>query len=358
MAITGLARGTKPGLRRDRRNGWIAAGLASAITIGAGAAAAGAGEPRFCSYTALLQLWACRNEVRDDYYTARAGCVNVSDSDERRECGDEARTDLRDGQALCTDQRAARLELCAAVGEERYEPEFDSALFDDPRNPMNPNPYYPLAVGYEWEYEAEDESNTVVVLDKTKLIEGVTCIVINDLVEKEEGGGEDTDDWYALRKDGTVDYCGESVRDFEMFPGDDPQEPELVETEGSFKTGRDGELPGTIMLAAPTVGTTYRQEYAYGNAEDAATVVSSDFGPGSDPQYHAFVPEGFAEHFCSANDCLVTLEVTPIEPDISDLKYYAYGLGLFLEVKPGDGEINRLVDCNLPDARCEDVPQP
>lgn len=131
-------------------------------------------------------------------------------------------------------------------------------------NPTNPNPYYPVTVGYEWEYEAEDESNTVVVLDKTKLIEGVSCIVINDLVEKEEGGREDTDDWYALRSDGTVDYCGDSVRDFEVFAGDDPQEPELVETEGSFKAGRDGELPGTIMLAArpsaPRIARSMRSE--------------------------------------------------------------------------------------------------
>jgi hypothetical protein len=180
---------------------------------------------------------------------------------------------------------------------------------------------------------------------------------VRDLVTKDEGGGEDTDDWFALRKDGSVDYCGESSRDFEVFEGDAPPDPELISTEGSFKAFRDLALPGTIMLADPTVGATYRQEYDFGNAEDAATVLSTSFGPGS-PDHHAFVPEGFAEHFCGQDDCLVTGELTPIEPGSLGLKYYARGLGLFLEVNPVSGSINRLVACNLPDPRCVGIPQP
>ena len=54
--------------------------------------------------------------------------------------------------------------------------------------------------------------------------EGVTCIVVNDVVSVDGVPLEDTDDWLAQRKDGTVDYCGESVQDFETFEGDDPME--------------------------------------------------------------------------------------------------------------------------------------
>ena len=95
-------------------------------------------------------------------------------------------------------------------------------------------------IGYRWDYVgAGDEINTMEVLDKTKLIEDVTCIVVNDRVFVGGELIEDTDDWYAQRKNGTVDYCGESVRNYETFAGDEPPEPELLDVHGQWKAGRD-----------------------------------------------------------------------------------------------------------------------
>ena len=193
------------------------------------------------------------------------------------------------------------------------------------------------------------------MFDKTKLIEGVTCIVLNDLVFGEDIS-EDTDDWFGQRKDGTVDYCGESVMDQELFEGDVPLEFELVAIDGSFKAGRDGDLSGTIMLGVPTVGVTYRQEWSAGNAEDAATVVSTTYDYGADSDLDEFAIQELVELLCDG-DCVVTREVTPIEPDVLDYKYYAPGIGIFLEVNPGTEEVNQLVDCNF-DPRCDDLPQP
>ena len=94
--------------------------------------------------------------------------------------------------------------------------------------------------------------DVVTVLDKTKYVEGVTCIVVNDLVIGETTS-EDTDDWYAQDRDGNVWYCGEIAKNFETFEGDDPEEAELVDIDGSWKTGRDGAKPGILMLTAPAV---------------------------------------------------------------------------------------------------------
>ena len=173
-------------------------------------------------------------------------------------------------------------------------------------------------------------NNTVVtVTDKTKLIEGVTCRVVNDLVMEDGEPIEDTDDWYAQDLEGNVWYCGEIARNFETFEGDDPEEAELVDVEGSWKAGRDGAKPGILFRANPQVGDVYRQEMALGDAEDAAEVVDL---------------AGTAESpvAACAGDCLVTREFTPIEPDSEELKYYAPGIGMILTTDP-DGNREELV---------------
>jgi hypothetical protein len=52
---------------------------------------------------------------------------------------------------------------------------------------------------------------------------------------------------------------------------------------------------------------------------------------------------------------VVTREFTPIEPGVEALKYYAPGIGVFLEVE--DGAITQLVGCNV-DPVCDELPDP
>jgi hypothetical protein len=313
-------------------------------------------QGQFCTKTANLQLAACRNEVEDDFFTQSAVCIQIPDAAERNECFDDAADSRKEGKKECGDQLDARKELCDAVGEDRYDPDFEPDSFDDDFTMLtSPNPYYPLGIGNVWEYESEDEVNRVEVLNETKLIDGVTCIVVNDLVENEDGSMEDTNDWIGQRKDGTVVYCGEESKDYEMFPGDMPQLPELVSIEGSFKAGRDGDLPGTLFLPMPDVGDTYRQEFSAGNAEDAATVLSTSYSYDNGEDLDDFVPEDLANLLCGDNsDCVVTAEFTPIEPGVLERKYYAKDIGLFLEVNPESGEINQLVSCSF-GGKCDDL---
>jgi hypothetical protein len=343
-----------------------AASVIAAAALGLFAAGPALGEKkggdwedrRYCSSTASFQFTACENEVRDDFYTSAAICTNLSEKEDRSECSAEANAASQEGAKLCREQRDARQQLCKALGEERYDPSFEPEDFDDDfTNPTHPNAYFPLAIGNHWDYAGGDETVAVEVLAATKLIEDVTCIVVNDRVEVEGAVVEDTDDWFGLRKNGSVDYCGELSREFESFEGDDPETPELVALEGSFKVGRDGAQPGTLFLGAPMVGKVYRQEWSPGNAEDAAKVLSTSYGFGSNPTLDEDVPQDLAEFLCPDDDCVVTLEFTPLSPGSFERKYYARGIGFFLEVHPDSGEILQLVDCNF-DPRCAALPTP
>ncbi len=285
-------------------------------------------QPTFCTDTANTMRRACRADVEDDFQVAMAQCINVSDTEERQQCRADARAERDETREVCDEQLTARLDVCALVGEERYDPDFDPANFVDPNeigSTVTPNPFFPLIPGTRWVYEGGDETITVVVTEKTKLIEGVRCRVVNDVVEEDGEVIEDTDDWYAQDLTGNVWYCGELARDFEFFDGDDPEEAELVDIEGSFKAGRDGAKPGILILATPEVGSVYRQEVALGDAEDVAQVLSLT-GTESVPAAS-----------CN-NDCLVTRDFTPLEPGVNENKYYVRGIGLILEV---DDEGNR-----------------
>lgn len=354
------------GIGSIRANAWVlAVALVLGCSVAISAARASDGDDddeahggRFCTATTVALSLSCRNEAKDDFFRAKALCINLGEANERAECLAEAMRAGFEANETCREQRAARRELCAALGEGRYDPDFDPEEFDDDfENPSQPNPYFPLTIGNRWEFAEGDETIRVEVRDETKNIEGVTCIVVNDRVEVGGVVVEDTDDWYGQAKDGSVSYCGEIASNFEVFEGDDPAEPELVDVEGSWKAGRDGDLPGTQMLAVPVVGAVYRQEFSPGDAEDAARVLSNSYGFGVDPALDGFVPEALAVHLCSANDCVVTGEFTPLEPDAFQRKYYAPGIGLFLEVDPESGAAVSLVDCNF-HAKCAELPAP
>ncbi len=311
---------------------------------------------RFCSATAKTIFRACGNQVEDDYWISIAVCLNVSDDDERAECRADAVEALREGRQLCREQRDGRKDACGLLGEGRYDPEFDPDSFDDDFTALtNPNRYFPLVIGHRWEFRGGPEVNTVEVLNATKLIDGVTCIVFRDIVSRNGGLKEATDDWYAQAKDGNVWYCGEEVKDFESFDGDRPRAPELVSNDGSFKAGRDGDRPGIIFQASPRRGQTYLEEFSLGNAEDVTTILAADYSFGRDRDLDRLVPPQLAQMLCSG-DCVVTRNFSLLEPGISARKYYAPGIGVFLEVE-STGEITQLVGCNF-DPRCAALPQP
>jgi hypothetical protein len=204
-----------------------------------------------------------------------------------------------------------------------YQPDLDPANFVD----VVDNPYLSFKPGMRWVYEGESEGEAerteIVVTTERREIQGISATVVRDTVSAAGRVAEDTYDWYAQDKDGNVWYLGEDTTAYE--------EGGTTSKEGSWEYGVDGALPGIVMLANPTVGDSYRQEYYKGHAEDVAEVVKVgetkkiDIG-----EYTAVV---------------VTEDWNPLDPEIIENKYFAPGVGLiFAEHTAGPAESEELVE--------------
>jgi hypothetical protein len=111
------------------------------------------------------------------------------------------------GKDECEEQLEAREEACDLLGEARYAPNLSPANFVDPAaigRTVSPNPFFPLIVGNRWMHRDRNELVTVTVTNKTKLINGVNCRVVTDVVEVNGVATEATDDWFAQDVAGNV----------------------------------------------------------------------------------------------------------------------------------------------------------
>src|SRR5262245_5845146 len=198
------------------------------IMCGSFAAMASGDDTDYCTLKADRLLNACRAGVEDDANVGRAVCGNIGNTKNRNACFADVDSSRDEADTLCTDQHDTRLAACGVVGEGRYDPDFSPARFDNPLNSSRPNAYFPLGVGKHWEYRSAIQVDKVDIVNETKLIAGVTCIVFRDIVSEAGFTVEATDDWYAAAKDGSVWYFGEEAKDFETFKGDKPVRPQLV----------------------------------------------------------------------------------------------------------------------------------
>ena len=97
------------------------------------------------------------------------------------------------------------------------------------------------------------------------------------------------------------------------------------------------------------------EEFSLGNAEDVTEILSTKSAFGKNAELDQSVPRELAQRLC-AGDCVVTRNFSLLEPGDSARKYYAPGVGVFLEVE-SSGFVSQLVDCNF-DPRCVGLPQP
>jgi hypothetical protein len=183
------------------------------------------------------------------------------------------------------------------------------------------NPYYPLEPGttlvYRGVRDGQTQVDRVSVTRRTKKILGVTCVVVHDVARHNGQLLEQTWDWYAQDVDGNVWYFGEDTSSYDA-------QGHVASTEGSWQAGVHGAEAGIIMEAKPQPPDAYRQEYLAGHAEDQAWVLSRG---GS-----LRVPFGVVHRV------LLTMEWTPLEPDVIDQKSYAPGLGIVRENAVAGGQ--------------------
>jgi len=173
------------------------------------------------------------------------------------------------------------------------------------------NSQWPMTVGSRWIYRVVDSSDGSVqhevirATPRTKMMaDGIEVRVVRDVVTEHGRPVEVTNDWYAQDKNGNVWYFGEDTTEYVNGKPRDNR---------TWQAGVDGNLPGVALPADPRVGLTYREEYSKGVAEDQSRVL--------DLNEQAEVPAG---HF---KPVLMTEDFSPIERDVSELKFYAKGSG-------------------------------
>ncbi len=298
-----------------------------------------------CSASAQSLFLACGYDVDEGYLEGLAVCGDTNDVGAAEECIEEVEEERTEDAEECSDVFEARLELCDKLNDAPHMVAFGEDYADNFVDPLDiglsvePNPWFPLVQGNVWVYEASgvddegeeiEEDIVVTVTDAVKLIEGIRCLVVNDTVSEDGEVVEDTDDWFAQDKDGNVWYCGEISENKETFDGDNPEIPELVDLEGSWKSGRDNAKAGMLLPFNPMVGQILRQEVLYGDAEDVVEIQSLS---GTES----------AEAASCSDNCLVTLDYTPLEPGELENKYYVPGVGLIVETKTETTERVELV---------------
>ncbi len=193
------------------------------------------------------------------------------------------------------------------------------------------SPFMPLIPGtvliYEGESDGQIERVEYEITAQTKVILGVTCMVVRDRVYFDGELEEDTFDWYAQHDNGDVWYFGEDSK--EIANG------QVVSTEGSWEAGVDGAKPGILIKATPVVGDTYQQEYYEDEAEDMAQVVALDAT--------ATTP------LATYTNCLKTKEWNPLDSEaLPEFKFYARGVGMVREEAIGGDAVLELVEIRRP----------
>ena len=269
--------------------------LLLATVLGSTAAYASKGnhDDSACEVSAEIMYKACRNDVRDDYLTTAANCMNISTRSERRDCFREARAVRKEERESCGEVEEAREEACEILGEDRYDPDplLDPGIEfihpDEVPGTYAPNPFVSVVAGHTYVLKAGEEGEETVIVhvtEDTREILGVDCRVVVDIVveESDEGGGvyeyeavEVTDDWFAQDSMSNVYYCGEIARNFE--------DGVLRDLDGSFEAGLDFAKSGVLIRNAfPGLGVAHRQEYALGEAEDIIQYLDDAAVPSDD----------------------------------------------------------------------------
>lgn len=189
------------------------------------------------------------------------------------------------------------------------------------------NPWFPLTPGTTYVYRGSDTGqpsrDVVTVTHRTKRVDGVPCVVIEDRLYLSGRLAERTTDWYSQDKQGNVWYFGEETANLD-------ENGHVTSTWGSWEAGRDGARAGIFMPARPKVGQSFRQEFYQGHAEDHFEIV------GLRASVHT--------PYVSSTRALLTKEWSPLEPGVIDHKLYVHGIGTVFELTvKGGSERNELV---------------
>src|SRR5688572_16125327 len=130
-----------------------------------------------------------------------------------------------------------------------YTPHIDPSEFTTTID----NEYFPMKPGTTFIYEGKGERDQMSVTHDTKKVMGVECVVVDDRAWEDGKLIEQTYDWFAQDKEGTVWYFGEDTKEYE--------DGKVVSTKGSWE---DGVILSALAGMLGAVGSVAGQSTAVG----------------------------------------------------------------------------------------------
>jgi hypothetical protein len=108
------------------------------------------------------------------------------------------------------------------------------------------NPWLLLKPGTTFVYtgvkDGKATRDVVTVTRRTKLVEGVPCVVVHDELFEQGRLEERTNDWYSQDRQGNVWYFGEATAELDVHG-------KVTSREGSWQAGVNGAKPGIFIPA-------------------------------------------------------------------------------------------------------------
>jgi hypothetical protein len=197
---------------------------------------------------------------------------------------------------------------CAAALAAQPAKDFQSVFAVEKKNLgiKGANPYFPLTPGYQLSYAHGKDTDTLTVLNETKMIDGVVTRVVEDRELKNGRLIELTRDYYAIdAATNDVYYMGEDV--------DVYKNGKVVGHEGAWLSGINGAKFGLMMPGTPKAAQKFYQELAPKVGQDRAEILSVD--------EKITTPAGTFEK------CVHVVETSALEKGLHDHKWYAPGVG-------------------------------
>jgi hypothetical protein len=173
--------------------------------------------------------------------------------------------------------------------------------------PTGRNPYFILEPDYTQLLEGGDLRLVITVLNETKIVDGVETRVVE---ERETKGGkliEISRNYFAINeRTKDVFYFGEDV---DIYKDD-----KVVNHDGAWLSGVNGAKFGLMMPGQVSLNARFYNEIAPGLAMDRVEIVS--------------LSETVRTPAGEYTNCVKVKETTPLEPFVTDYKYYAPGIGM------------------------------
>lgn len=169
------------------------------------------------------------------------------------------------------------------------------------------NPHFILEPGHYLVLRKGDVELTITVLNETKMVDGVQTRVVEERETKAGKLFEISRNYFAISKrTNNVFYFGEDV--------DIYKDGKVVSHSGAWLSRVNGARFGLFIPGQPSVNARYYQEVAPGVAMDRVEIISL-----TDT---VKTPAG------EFKNCLKIKETTPLEPRVTDYKYYAPRIGM------------------------------